>query len=59
MEAEKPKRRIASLMYKTATMERGYVEWDPYEILNIDRVSVSEHKQRECVPCASTGSNHC
>ena len=26
MEAEKPKRRIASLVYKTATMERGYVE---------------------------------
>ena len=40
-------------------MERGYVEWDPYEILNIDRVSVSEHKQRECVPRLSTGSYHC
>ena len=32
------------------------MEWDPYEILNIDRVSVSEHKQRECVPCLSTGA---
>ena len=50
---------LAFLVYKTATMERGYVEWDPYEILNIDRVSVSEHKQRECVPRLSTGSTHC
>ena len=29
---------LAYLLYKTMTMERGYVEWDPYEILQIDRV---------------------